>query len=81
MSDELIAQALDSDIGMTHERFVAAMAARLPTMTLPMKERYFVVMSTLVGKLEDPEKPLRAILQEMMIEAGTLIMQELQSPT
>lgn len=81
MSDELIAQALESDIGMTHERFVAAMAERLPTMTVTMKERYFVVMSTLVGKLEDPDKPLRKILEEMMMEAGSLIMQELQSST
>lgn len=79
MSDELISQALDGDIGMTHERFVAAMEVRLPSMSLEMKETYFAILSNLVGKLEDPEKPMRGILQEMMLEAGTLIMQTLNS--
>ena len=79
MSDELISKGLDSDIGMTHERFVAAMEARLPSMSLEMKETYFAVLSNLVAKLEDADKPLRDILQEMMVEAGSLIMQQLNS--
>jgi len=31
-----------------------------------------------VTKLETPEKPLRDIMQEMMLEAGSMILQELQ---
>ncbi len=79
MSEEMISQALDGDIRMTHERFVAAMEARLPAMSLEMKETYFAILSNLVTKLEDGEKPMRAILQEMMVEAGTMIMQTLNT--
>lgn len=79
VSDELISQALDGDIRMTHERFVAAMEARMPGMSLEMKETYFAILSNLVGKLENDEKPMRDILQEMMMEAGSLIMQQLNS--
>ena len=62
---------------MTHDRFVAAMNARLPGMDLAQKERYFAVLSALVGKLEMPDKPLRDILQEMMAEAASHIFQEM----
>lgn len=79
MSDELISQALEGDIRMTHERFVAAMEARLPAMSLEMKETYFAILSNLVAKLEDEDKAMRAILQEMMVEAGTMIMQTLNT--
>ena len=79
MSDELISQALEGDIRMTHERFVAAMEARLPAMSLEMKETYFAILSNLVAKLEDEDKAMRAILQEMMMEAGTMIMQTLNT--
>jgi hypothetical protein len=77
MSDDLISKGLDMDIATTHERFVASMQRRLPSMPLDSKERYFVLLSTLVGKLEDAEKPMRDILQEMMAEAGAIILQEL----
>lgn len=79
MSEELISAGLDSDIRMTHERFVAAMEGRLPTMSLEMKELYFAVLAILVGKLEDADKPLRRILQEMMVESSTLIMQQINT--
>jgi len=79
MSDDLISAGLDSDIRMTHERFVAAMDARLPAMSLPMKETYFAVLGNLVGKLEDDSKPLRKILEEMMVESSALIMQQLNT--
>lgn len=79
MSDELISQALEGDIRMTHERFVAAMEARLPAMSLEMKETYFAILSNLVAKLEDEDKAMRAILQEMMMEAGTMLMQTLNT--
>lgn len=74
-----MARVLDSDIVMTHERFIAAMEARLGTMPPDQKERYFAVLSTLVNKLEDPQKSLREILQEMVNEAAALVFAELQA--
>lgn len=70
--------ALEADIRMTQERFSAAMEARLDEMPLDTKERYFAVLSLLVAKLEDPAKPLQQILQEVVAEAATLVMAELQ---
>ena len=72
-----IERDLESQLRMTHERLVAAMNARLPAMALEQKERYFAVLSTLVGKLETPGKPLREILQEIMAEAATYVFQEM----
>ncbi len=69
---------LDAQLRMTHDRFVAAMNARLPSMALDQKERYFAVLSALVGKLETAGKPLREIMQEMMAEAAAHVMQEMQ---
>lgn len=77
----LIDDDLDRQLRMTHERFVAAMEARLPAMMLEQKERYFAVLSTLVAKLESPDKPLRAILQEMMAEAGPHLLREISTGT
>jgi hypothetical protein len=77
MSSDLLSQGLDGDIAMTHERFVAAMQGRLPSMELETKERYFAVLNSLVGKLEMPEKKLQEILQEMMTEAAAIILQEI----
>jgi hypothetical protein len=74
-----IERDLESQLRMTHERFVAAMNTRLPSMVLEQKERYFAVLSALVGKLEAPEKPLREILQEMTAEAATYVLQEIRS--
>ncbi len=79
MSDELISKGLDMDIAATHERFVEVMRERVPSMPLDSKERYFALLSNLVGKLEDPEKHMRDILQEMMVEAGSIILQELNA--
>ena len=77
MSSDLLSKGLDGDIAMTHERFIAAMHGRLPNMELETKERYFVVLNSLVGKLEMPEKKLYEILQEMMTEAAAIILQEM----
>ena len=79
MANDLLSKGLDSDISTVHERFVAAMRDRLPAMSLETKERYFAVLSSLVGKLEIPEKNLRDILQEMMSEAAAIIMQEISA--
>ena len=76
-SYDQLSRGLDSDIVATHHRFLAAMEGRLPHMPVETKERYFVVLASLVGKLEASEKPLRDILQEMVAEAATYIVQEL----
>ena len=72
-----IERDLESQVRMTHDRFVTAMNARLPAMPLEQKERYFAVLSALVTKLEMPAKPLRDVLQEMMAEAATYVFQEI----
>lgn len=72
-----IERDLDGQLRMTHERFVAAMNERLPAMDLEQKERYFAVLSALVGKLERPEKSLREILQEMVAESAAHLLQEI----
>jgi len=77
MSNDLISKGLDMDITATHGRIVEAMGKRLPTMPLETKERYFAVLSVLVAKLEEPEKHLREVLEEMMAEAGAIILQEI----
>lgn len=69
---------VEAQLRMTHDRFVEAMNARLPSMPLEQKERYFAVLSGLVAKLEVADKPLRDILQEMMAEAATYVFQEMQ---
>ena len=76
-SRDLLSKGLDNDISAVHRRFLQAMEQRLPGMPLETKERYFVVLSTLVSKLETQEKNLREILHEMMAEAAGIIMQEI----
>ena len=76
----LLSRALDGDIAMAHGRFVRAMEARLPTLELASKERYFAVLTSLVAKLELPEKTMREVLSEMMAEAGRHLMEELSAP-
>ncbi|HJY81546.1 MAG TPA: hypothetical protein VKK81_10750 [Candidatus Binatia bacterium] len=73
----LIAQDLDKQIIVTQQRFQKAMKARLAHMSLESKERYFAVLSLLVTKLEDPHKPLREVLQDVVIESAPYIAQEL----
>jgi hypothetical protein len=79
MTNTLLSQGLDSDISLVHRRFLAAMESRLPAMSVDSKERYFAVLSALVGKLETQEKNLREILREMMAEAATIILQEINA--
>lgn len=78
MSDEL-EQDLERQIRMTHERFTVAMNARVPTMGVEQKERYFAVLSGLVARLEDTDKPLKVVLQEMMAEAAPYLFREMNS--
>ena len=78
-SADLLSQALDKDIAFAHQRFVAAMEARLPTLEMPSKERYVAILTLLVGKLEAQEKTMREVLVEMMAEAGRYLMEELSA--
>ncbi len=73
----LIKQDLDKQILTTQQRFQKAMKARLPNMSFDSKERYFAVLSLLVTKLEAPEKSLRDVLQEVVLESAPFIAQEL----
>ena len=73
----LITQDLDKQIIATQRRFQKAMKARLASMPLETKERYFAVLSLLVAKLEDPTKPLRDVLQDVVFESASYIAQEL----
>ena len=77
--NEAISEDLDRQITMAHERFVEAMEERLPSMSLETKERYFAVLSILIDRLSDIEKPLRDVLHETMAEAASVIVQELGS--
>jgi len=68
---------LDRQIVATHRRFVKAMDGRLPDMSADTKERYFAVLSVLVAKLEEADKPLKEVMQDMVSEAGHMILQEM----
>ena len=74
-----IAQDLERQIADTHERFVAAMRKRVPTMTLEQRERYFAALSALTVRLEDAQKPLREVAQEAMVEIAPILVAEIQS--
>jgi hypothetical protein len=69
----------DRQIAVTHKRFVKAMEGRLGTMSPETKDAYFVILTKLVDKLENDEKPLKEIMQEMMAEAMTEVLQMIQA--
>ena len=77
--DEDLRDALEADVRMTQERFCIAMEARLSSIEPDSLERYFAVLSKLVLKLEDAEKSLGQVMNEMMAETASVIMQEMQS--
>ena len=78
MPPRALRKNLDREILATQRRFVKAMAERLGSMRVDTKERYFAVLSVLVAKLEASDKSMRDIMQEMMGEAATMILQVLQ---
>jgi hypothetical protein len=78
MDQRALQKDLDRQIVQTHRRFVKAMDSRLASMAADTKERYFAVLSLLVGKLESSDKPIRDVMQEMMAEAASVIFQEMQ---
>jgi hypothetical protein len=79
MSDA-VSRDLERQILDTHDRFTRVIGARLATMDLAQKERYFVLVSTLVGKLEDLGRPMKQVLQEMVNEMLPLVLDELSQP-
>jgi hypothetical protein len=79
MSQRTTGTDVDRLIVSAHKRFVKAMDGRLDTMTPELKETYFSVLSKLVTKLEDDDKGLREVAQEMMSEAMGEVLQVLQS--
>ncbi|MBM4256907.1 MAG: hypothetical protein FJ147_13545 [Deltaproteobacteria bacterium] len=76
---DLVEKDLEKQIIATQKRFQKAMQARLAYMNVPSKERYFAVLSLLVTKLEDVEKPLRDVLQDVLIESAPYIADELKT--
>jgi hypothetical protein len=79
--DGLLSKGLDNDIAAAHRRFLTAMDQRLPNMSCETKERYFVVLSSLVGKLECEGKSLRDVVREMVAETAAHLLQEIGSST
>jgi len=78
MDERALQKDLDRQIVATHRRFVKAMDGRLGSMSVETKERYFGVLSTLVEKLETTDKPLRDVMNEMMSDVMSVILQEMQ---
>jgi hypothetical protein len=70
---------LERQVAATHKRFVKAMDERMGTMSDETREAYFAILSKLVAKLENPEKPLKDIMQEMMAEAMAEVLQMIQA--
>ena len=79
MSPRAAQSDLDRQIGATHKRFLKAMEDRLGSMSPETKDAYFVILTKLVSKLEADEKPLKEIMQEMMAEAMTEVLQMIQA--
>ena len=77
--DDQVRGSLEAEIRMTQERFCLAMEARFPNIEGDSLERYFAVLSKLVLKLEDPDRSLGQIMNEMMAETASIIMQEMQT--
>ena len=76
---DAIGEQLGRDILAVHERFTAAMASRLPSMSREERERYLALLSIVVTPLEQLDKPLREVLQEAAARALPMVMQELSS--
>lgn len=76
---DLVEKDLEKQIVATQKRFQKVMQARLAYMSVSSKERYFAVLSLLVTKLEDLEKPLRDVLQDVLIESAPYIADELKT--
>jgi hypothetical protein len=70
-------QHLLAQLAQTHVRFAELMEERFEHADTVDLERYFGMLSTLVGKLEDEDKPLKDVLREMAAEYAAIILAEL----
>jgi hypothetical protein len=68
----------DQEIFEVHRQFIAAMEARLDSISDDTKTNYLRILRSLTGKLALPTKPLSEIVGEMMTEAGPLLFQAMQ---
>lgn len=74
--NELKDHILDQ-IRETHDRYCEVMEDRLADEPLEDVELYFGVVAKLVNKLDDRDKTLREIAQEMLAESAGLIVNQL----
>lgn len=70
-------ELLLEDVSRTHRRFVELMDERLREVGSEDIERYFALISKLVAKLEDRDKPLRDAARELVAESAAWVMAEL----
>ena len=70
-------ERLLEQIADAQEHFADLMNERLPDVGRRELEVYLTVLSKLVIKLEQPQKNLREIAQEMFAEVAALVMTEL----
>ncbi len=80
MSEESeIREHLQRQIIETHQAFPGLMEKRLAEAGLHELELYLSILGTLVEKLEDEDKPLKQIAQEMFAQVAGVVMTELSS--
>jgi hypothetical protein len=72
LKDDLLLQ-----IGDTHDRFRELMDERLSDIDVEVLELYLATLGKLVDKLEDRDKELREIAQEMFGEVAGVVMKYL----
>ena len=78
MSDRVeLKRHLLERVDETHERFCELMEERLQAADVELIERYFGLLSKLVDKLDEDEKTLRQVAQEMVAESAAQIIAEL----
>jgi hypothetical protein len=75
--DAELKRHLLGQLPQTHARFAELMEARLGKAEIHDLERYFGMMSTLVGKLEQKDKALNEVLREMAAEYAAVVLMEL----
>ena len=75
--DNELKEHILSQVRETHDRYCEVMEDRLAEEPLEELELYFGVVAKLVDKLNDRDKTLRGIAQEMLAESAGLIVNQL----
>ena len=70
-------EQLLGQIAETHDRYCQVMEERLAKESIDDVELYFGIVAKLVAKLEERDKRLRSVAQEMLAESAALIMGQL----